>query len=63
MRLSACGCRYAFGDPRSGTLGFCDAPRVRGSYCGSHAEIVFQPASAERAKADRTLLMHLAGTG
>ena len=63
MQLSACGCRFGVGDPRSENFGFCDAPRVRGSYCGHHADIVYQPASAERARAHRRLLAHFAVQG
>ena len=63
LKLGACGCRYGFGDPRSDAFGFCGAPQVRGRYCARHADIVYQPASPARAKADGKLLERVRHTG
>lgn len=63
LQVTSCGCRFGLGDPRSEAFGFCDAPRVRGSYCARHAEIVFQPVTGARAQADRRLIDHLRRTG
>ena len=63
LQLSACGCRYGIGDPRSDGFGFCGARQVRGRYCARHAEIVYQPRSSAHSRADRRLLEQVRRTG
>lgn len=55
-KLTAHSCRYVVNDGRPEQYIFCGAPKVRGAYCKTHAEICFEPPKIPEKRYQRATL-------